>query len=319
MIHLRLPWPEEKAKRTRSTTTSPLVIIVKSLATNFEQRHILRDTWIKQAKQEQLVVYFMVAKIVNLKQQQLKIENENQLYQDIIQASFIDNYYNLTLKTLSILYWIKTRCNTKEINYLVIVDDDSWINIGRLKSNCLNKLYHGITGNLYRAEKPHREGKWAVSLNDYPQDLYPAFLAGGLGIFEMKYVHEIYEAATNNSNLPALFIDDVYITGIIAEQLKIERHNIGWGIISFKCDQHYSRLRLYQLLSILQCNIKQLKQIWNQTMTVDDYYRTQKFVGLPQSWNRAGRPAGHRPARAGAGPVRCKSLDRPVSTDLLPV
>ncbi|CAF1143203.1 unnamed protein product, partial [Didymodactylos carnosus] len=157
-----------------------------------------------------------------------------------------------------------------------IVDDDSWINIGRLKSNCLNKQYHGVTGNLYRAEKPHRKGKWAVSLNDYPQDFYPTFLAGGLCIFEMKYVHKIYKAATNNANLPALFIDDVYITGIIAEQLKIERHSSGWGIISFKCDQHYSRFRLYQLLSILQCNIKQLKQIWDQTMTTDDYYRKQK-------------------------------------------
>ncbi|RWS21245.1 beta-1:3-galactosyltransferase 1-like protein, partial [Leptotrombidium deliense] len=37
---------------------------------------------------------------------QQNVLQENYKHQDLIQASFIDNYYNLTLKSVSVIKWM---------------------------------------------------------------------------------------------------------------------------------------------------------------------------------------------------------------------
>lgn len=59
-----------------------------------------------------------------------ELSTEQSLYQDLIIANFIDSYDNLTLKTMSMLEWMKDYCNQSE--YLLKTDDDMFINVGNL-------------------------------------------------------------------------------------------------------------------------------------------------------------------------------------------
>ena len=74
-----------------------------------------------------------------------ELRSEADKYSDLIQFGFIDHYYNLTLKSISMLRWAKNNCPT--IAYIVKSDDDVMINVENLM-NKLNEFKSGITGLL---------------------------------------------------------------------------------------------------------------------------------------------------------------------------
>ena len=108
----------------------------------FEKRQILRNAWIRQLMDRNVSVYFLIGlnsdPIVN---QKLRLEADK--YEDLIQFGFIDHYYNLTLKSISMLRWIQSKCQT--IAYTLKTDDDVMINVENLM-NRLNEFKSGITG-----------------------------------------------------------------------------------------------------------------------------------------------------------------------------
>lgn len=92
-----------------------------------------------------------------------------------------------------------------------------------------------ISKNLFRSNtlygscltdiEPHPSGKWAVSLNDFPNRTFPSFVLGASTLYPTlvikPIVQRIFQLAEENK--PILFLDDVLITGVIAEQLGIQR------------------------------------------------------------------------------------------------
>ncbi len=58
------------------------------------------------------------------------LENEKQLYDDLILTNSIDSYDNLTLKTMATLEWIDTYCNKSK--YILKTDDDMFIHVPNL-------------------------------------------------------------------------------------------------------------------------------------------------------------------------------------------
>ena len=121
----------------------------------FEKRQFLRNAWIRQLKDRNVSVYFLIGlnsdPIVN---QELLSEADK--YSDLIQFGFIDHYYNLTLKSISMLRWIQSKCQT--IAYTLKTDDDVMINVENLL-NRLNEFESGITGKLWQKSKPIRDPK----------------------------------------------------------------------------------------------------------------------------------------------------------------
>jgi hypothetical protein len=84
-----------------------------------------------------------------------------------------------------------------------------------------NTLY----GLYLKDIEPHPSGKWAVSLENYPNRTYPEFITGASTLYPSliisKIIRELFQMIEQNK--PILFLDDVLITGIIAEQLNIQR------------------------------------------------------------------------------------------------
>ncbi|XP_063595696.1 beta-1,3-galactosyltransferase 4-like [Penaeus indicus] len=85
-------------------------------------------------------------------------------------------------------------------------------------------------GLVQRGLAPQRNhGKWHVSLEEYPKRLYPTFLSGWAYVITQPAAAAIMAAARDHA-LP-FWIDDVYMTGILAATA---------GVARYALNQHYS-------------------------------------------------------------------------------
>ena len=191
-----------------------LLIIVSSTISNFKRRKIIRITWGKDGfsyRNHDFRTLFAVGKSGN-NHTMHELERESVIYKDIIQGNYSDNLFNLSYKMETILEWAYKYC---KFDYLLKLNDDVFVNLSQLfhllskKELPKNKLYMGrIKSNM----KVSREGKYAVSFEDYSADYYPPYCDGSAFIMSYDVVKEI---------IPYLWkqpikTDDAYVAILIA-------------------------------------------------------------------------------------------------------
>jgi len=113
---------------------------------------------------------------------------------------------------------------------------------------------------LYLADiEPHPSGKWAVSLTDYPNQTYPTFIIGASTLYPSLIINKLIERIFYlvEQNKPIFFLDDVLITGIIAEQLGIQRAPM-LGI------EDCSYTDLFSRVIITECNNLRRLYVWSK-------------------------------------------------------
>uniref|UniRef100_A0A182Q2V5 Hexosyltransferase n=1 Tax=Anopheles farauti TaxID=69004 RepID=A0A182Q2V5_9DIPT len=182
---------------------------------------------------------------------QLRIMNESEVYGDIIQESFIDSYNNLTLKTIMMLKWVTNNCDGK-VKFIMKCDDDTFVNVPnllhvllggtvplykaaisfydaqsvRVKSskNRLVEAKHLLTGFLFCEAKPigDTSSKWYSPTYMYDKDVYPNYLSGTAYLMNLEAVKTLYRASLST---PIFHLEDVYLTGIVADRAKIGRRH----------------------------------------------------------------------------------------------
>ena len=197
-----------------------LMILVKSAVQYHQLRIVIRNTWGKRLREDtQNIQYaFLLGHMPDI---QRIVDIEQQIYNDIIQENFDDTYRNNTYKTIMGFNWIVEYCNHAE--FVLFLDDDMYLNMNMLieymnvleASNTRNIL----TGILSHDSAPLRNtgSRHFVSLNEYPYDVYPDFLAGSFilaSIYVVKLFQSIFPYV---KHLP---IDDSYL-GIVAKKLNI--------------------------------------------------------------------------------------------------
>ncbi|XP_058129411.1 uncharacterized protein LOC131271868 [Anopheles coustani] len=182
---------------------------------------------------------------------QLRIVNESEVYGDIIQESFIDRYNNLTLKTIMMLKWVTTNCDGK-VKFLMKCDDDTFVNVPNLLQVLLggtvplykaavsfydnntvlvkspkNRLVEGkhlLTGFKFCDAKPISDtsSKWYSPTYMYDKDVYPHYLSGTAYVMNFETAKVLYRTSLTT---PIFHLEDVYLTGIVAERVKIRRRH----------------------------------------------------------------------------------------------
>ena len=194
-----------------------LLVVIKSDVNHMAHRMAIRTTWGKASK-VRLKFVFLLGYSPLLK---TFIQMESNLYKDIIQETFLDDYRNNTMKTIMGFNWVSTNCPGAK--YVLFVDDDYIVNIKYLWDH-LNRLYvagqHSIfTGFLWTNAKVERNiaSKWYVSKEEFPDDVWPAYVSGGSMVITTDIVANI---SNNFKFVKPLFIDDAYL-GIVAQKLKI--------------------------------------------------------------------------------------------------
>jgi hypothetical protein len=198
-----------------------LVIIIMSAPTHIEARTAIRQTWGHFGQRRDISILFMLGSTADPKFER-NLEREQDMYGDIIRGRFIDSYTNLTLKTISTLEWVDSYCS--EVKFVLKTDDDMFINVPRLAS-FINKHRHDknvVFGKLAKKWKPVRSksSKYFVSIAQYKKPFYPDFCTGPAYLMSSDVVHNLYEGALNETFLK---LEDVFVTGIVANKLGIKR------------------------------------------------------------------------------------------------
>ena len=203
-------------------------IFILSTATtvgkSYLKREAQRKTWVSEAKEHNISVYFVIGLSQNETTNQL-LKDESNKYQDIIQMQFIDTYFNQTLKTLSILRWAQNKCqNSKQI---VKSDDDIFVNIDKLLQS-LDKFKSGITGFKHSKQRVYRTNNngctWYTKEQykpyEYPGLVYPSFYA-----ITNNVIPKLLETLENYSD-NVLDIEDIFVTGVLAEKAGVPRFKL---------------------------------------------------------------------------------------------
>ncbi|KAH8377847.1 hypothetical protein KR093_007474 [Drosophila rubida] len=186
----------------------------------------IRQTWGHYAARRDIGIAFVLGRGLN-KTQNKAISWENYLYGDLIRGNYIDTYYNLTLKTMSILEWANQHCYRAK--YLLKTDDDVFINVPKLfhfvEEQLQGNVKRTIFGRLAKRWPPvrNKKSKYFVSYKQY-RGVYPTFVTGPAYLMTIDIVHALYVRALTTIYLN---LEDVFITGIVAESLGIKRVQIG--------------------------------------------------------------------------------------------
>ncbi|KAI1286902.1 Beta-1,3-galactosyltransferase 2 [Halotydeus destructor] len=199
-----------------------LMVVVTSAVTHFQARQAIRDTWGALAVTNGSRLLFLLGSTVNETVQHHAAREEFQ-YKDVLQGHFIDHYSNLTLKTISLMRWITSTCH--RVKFGLKVDDDMFVNMEKLldysKTHTFNKT---IIGNLAHKWKPirSRANKWYLPESAFGGAIYPDFTAGPAYLFTGDAAKPLLETSLS---LTPIYLEDVYMTGIVAEKAQVRRIN----------------------------------------------------------------------------------------------
>lgn len=198
-----------------------LLVAITSAPSHESSRMAIRQTWGHYTQRRDVAVAFMLGSTANATLNE-RIEEEQFIYGDIIKGKFIDTYDNLTLKTISMLEWIDNYC--PKASFVLKTDDDMFINVSRLLYfiNKHNPEQRAIYGRLAKKWKPirNKKSKYYISTRQYKPSLFPDFTTGPAYLFPARLSKELYLAALNHTYFK---LEDVFVTGIVANSLKIKR------------------------------------------------------------------------------------------------
>ncbi|XP_011302131.1 beta-1,3-galactosyltransferase brn [Fopius arisanus] len=119
-----------------------IVFLVKSSAEHFQRRVAIRSTWgfKKRFFDVPTRTIFLLGLHKGDDELQKKIDEEAETYKDILQANFIDSYYNNTIKTMIGFKWAYNHCRNSKFYFFV--DDDIYVSVKNVLRFIRNPAYY---------------------------------------------------------------------------------------------------------------------------------------------------------------------------------
>ena len=146
-------------------------------------------------------------------------------FTDIAQCGFLDSYRNLTWKHLMGLRWVKDFCIHAQ--YLLKIDDDVIVDTNSVSDSLQTAEIdlNGIYCSLAHGEGPIRDKnhKNHASKEEYAGTKYPDLCRGFAYLVSTRWLSELYKATESER---FLWLDDIYVTGILAEKASVPRNEL---------------------------------------------------------------------------------------------
>jgi len=141
------------------------------------------------------------------------------MFHDVVQGNFVESYQNMTLKSLLGLQWAAEHCQAAK--YLFKCDDDMVVNVPAVwRALEATNMKWSIMGPLNLGSRVYRRGiKWRLTKEEYPFAFFPPYESGSGYAISADLWRPIVAAA---DYVPRIFIDDVYITGILGKILGVK-------------------------------------------------------------------------------------------------
>ncbi|WOL15233.1 hydroxyproline O-galactosyltransferase GALT6 [Canna indica] len=191
-----------------------LFIGILSAGNHFAERMAVRKSWMQTLrKSSDMVARFFVA-LHGRKEVNVELRKEAEFFGDIVIVPFMDSYDLVVLKTIAICeyavcidfnllswvfsfssyvfcsysyhfsvmfcYFLLQQVRTVSARYIMKCDDDTFIRIDSVM-NEVKKIPSSKSlymGNMNYHHKPLREGKWAVTYEEWPEEDYPPYANG---------------------------------------------------------------------------------------------------------------------------------------------
>lgn len=212
--------------------SSPLLLIlVHSAPENFDKRKVIRETW--GQRRDGMKLIFMLGDVDDDVLYE-KLQRENEIHRDFAQGNFMDTYRNITYKHVMVLKYVIYHC--PQAKYILKTDDDIFVNI-EMMTYFLNEVLSpdGVSDlllcKLLKDAKVFRSyrSKWRVSVREYPDKTYPAYCPGFALLYSPDTVFSLYIEAQRSK---FFWIDDVHITGILAQKANITHTDVSQLILT---------------------------------------------------------------------------------------
>uniref|UniRef100_A0A1A9V177 Hexosyltransferase n=1 Tax=Glossina austeni TaxID=7395 RepID=A0A1A9V177_GLOAU len=233
---------QRKCDVIESSSRPQLTILVKSALLNTQKRDAIRRTWGYEQRFSDVNVRraFILGASVD-QQLMADIAAEAHQYRDIIQADFIDSYYNNTIKTMMAIRWVMDHCHRG--HYYLFVDDDYYVSLKNLlrfvaypalypeNAMTLNSRWEYkaqnerlFAGFVFRS-RPLRQkfSKWYVSLKEYPYNKWPPYVTAGAFVLSRDALVNLYYASQYTKHFR---FDDIYL-GLVALKANIPLTHCG--------------------------------------------------------------------------------------------
>lgn len=191
----------------KKESRSLLVAMMITRVNDFDGRNLIRNTWDtnKYSKIEQ----FFIVGVSKDETINSLVQNESKIYNDILQADFLDTYRNLTDKTIMGIKWIASNCKTR---FVLKIDDDVTVNIPKLLKYLENAVidtntFYCKTESMVALRRDPND-KWHVPKSEWKEDYFPMYCDGPAYIFTGDLASKLVE---NTPRLPKISLEDAYV------------------------------------------------------------------------------------------------------------
>ncbi|XP_045615395.1 beta-1,3-galactosyltransferase 5 isoform X2 [Procambarus clarkii] len=215
----------EEADFCRRRPNLSIVAYVHSSISSVEKRMETRETWASAGAHDASVrmgVVFMVGRAKTVHEQRV-ITDESRRFHDIVQGNYTDTYHLLSHKALMSLQWVSRHC--LHVPWTLHADDDVLIDtffLTKFLTTNTTSYTNKIICYIWEKSMVRRSGRWCVPSVEFPEPFYPPYCAGGAWVMSTPLGSHLLEAT---SIAPFLWVDDVYITGVLAKYAVVGRSN----------------------------------------------------------------------------------------------
>ncbi|KAL1335663.1 hypothetical protein HN51_030134 [Arachis hypogaea] len=214
---------------------------VLSASNHFAERMAVRKTWMQAAaiKSSDVVVRFFVA-LNPRKEVNAVLRKEAAYFGDIVIMPFMDRYELVVLKTLAICEF---GIQNVTAAYIMKCDDDTFIRVDTVlrEIEAVPRKKPLYMGNLNLLHRPLRHGKWAVTYEEWPEEVYPPYANGPAYVISEDIVNYIV-SQHKNRNLRLFKMEDVSM-GMWVEQfnntMAAVQYSHNWKYCQYGCMENY--------------------------------------------------------------------------------
>ncbi|XP_062186642.1 hydroxyproline O-galactosyltransferase GALT6-like [Phragmites australis] len=197
-----------------------IFIGILSSGNHFAERMGVRKTWMSAVwKSSNVVARFFVA-LHGRKEVNVELKKEAEFFGDIVFVPFLDSYDLVVLKTVAICEYGVRVVSAK---YIMKCDDDTFIRLDSVVTE-IKKVPSGrslYVGSINVQHRPLRHGKWAVTYEEWPDEVYPAY-ANGPGYVISSDIADFIMSEFTKQKLKLFKMEDVSM-GLWVEQFNRTR------------------------------------------------------------------------------------------------
>ncbi|KAH7675446.1 Glycosyl transferase family 31 protein [Dioscorea alata] len=154
-----------------------LFIGILSAGNHFSERMAVRKSWMASIRRSPNVVARFFVAMHGRKEVNIELKKESEFFGDIVIVPFLDSYDLVVLKTVAICEYGVREVSAK---YIMKCDDDTFVRVDSVIKE-VKKIPSGrslYVGNMNYYHKPLRSGKWAVTYEEWPEEVYPPYANG---------------------------------------------------------------------------------------------------------------------------------------------